>query len=625
MILPEDCFCGVRSGAIVLVSCGDPRRAVSTRSFFPPMNVFDFTVRRCLVVFAMAAAAGLYGPLSAEEALKKLTVLTPATLGESAGGTAGVCAAADLGQGRWAVVWLNPAGQIVGSTGKAGKNKWSKPTPVLGGASAAGFATLTLTGDSRTGWRLSARKPGDATAAASVWRRRAWTDAWAPQTTPADQAPPAGLPDGVLASAENDGTKLVLRSGRRVVGVKPHFPGAGLVVSRAEAGGLQDLAFADEVPDAKIDGAALATAGGNVLAAYVVQDGSGRNVCRVVQLPANTGTASSSAWHQRPSYPQEPGMAGPQSGVHNGVLIIAGGTNWPEPRNKKKWYDDIYALVPGEKTWRPAGKLPAPRAYGAAVSLPGGVLVMGGDGGDSAELLCQDAFLMAWDGAQVRISPMPALPNPVSNSMAVVLDGVVYYAGGNSGSPRMSRGEFWRLDLARPAAGWQPLPTWPGPTRSHAVMAALDGAIYLLSGLETRLGADGKAQSTYLTDAYRYRPEKQSWERLPDLPWSAIAAPSPAPVTTSPGRVFVLGGVDGQHTAGGQPGDKRLPDDVIYFDVAAHQWKLWPERWPTSVVTIPAVASGSEWHFVSGELKGGRTTEVWTWRIDAPAGNRRAP
>lgn len=308
-------------------------------------------------------------------------------------------------------------------------------------------------------------------------------------------------------------------------------------------------------------------------------------------------------------------MAGPMTGAQDGVLISAGGTDWPEP-GKKMWHDTIYALVPGEKTWRPAGKLRGPRAYGATVSVPGGVLVMGGDRGNGPEQLCQDVFLMSWDGTQVQITKMPDLPTPATNSMAVVLDGVVYFAGGAVGSPRLSSGEFLRMDLARPEAGWQSLPTWPGVARSHAVMAALDGAIYLLSGLDTHMGAGGKPESVYLSDGFRFDPTENAWEKLPDLPWSAIAAPSPAPVTTSPARVFVLGGVDGRQ-AGKLPPDTRVPEDVIYFDVAAHQWKLWPERWPASAVTIPAVESGGGWNFVSGEIMGGvRTTEVWKWRIE---------
>jgi hypothetical protein len=58
-----------------------------------------------------------------------------------------------------------------------------------------------------------------------------------------------------------------------------------------------------------------------------------------------------------------------------------------------------------------------------------------------------------------------------------------------------------------------------------------------------------------------------------------------------------------------------VPEDIIYFDVARHEWCLWPERWPESVVCAPPVPMNGTWAFVSGETKAGnRTTAVPVWR-----------
>ena len=146
-----------------------------------------------------------------------------------------------------------------------------------------------------------------------------------------------------------------------------------------------------------------------------------------------------------------------------------------------------------------------------------------------------------------------------------------------------------------------------------AVMAELGGTLYLLSGLEVRPPVDPPVSPNYLRDAYRYHPGG-SWEKLPDLPWSVIAAPSPAPVTAVPARIFVLGGVDGTQV-GRVPRESALPDDILYYEAASNEWKLWTEPWPTPVVTVPAVPMGGEWAFVSGEIKAGtRTTDAWAWR-----------
>lgn len=400
-----------------------------------------------------------------------------------------------------------------------------------------------------------------------------------------------------------------------------------MVISRELNGGWQDVAFADEVPDAKVVAASLLVTDEHVVAAYVLPRADGTAVCRVVQMDGTPDSfARPASWERLPAHPSGIGVAGVLAGVHDGVLIAAGGANFPEgppwAGGKKVSHDAIHVLRPGDAAWRPAGRLPEPRAYSAVLSLPDGLLVAGGE---NAETIFQDTLLLRWDGEAVVIERGPDLPAPVTSAVAAVLDGQVYVAGGyEAGPPRASRGDFWRLDPTNPAGGWTALPSWPGPARAQGTIAALDGGLYLISGLELQPGPDGKPQAIYLNDAYRYRPA-EGWERLPDLPWSAIAAPSPAPVTAAPARVFVLGGVDGRQ-AGQLPRDTRLPDDILYFDVAARAWRLWPEPWPQPVVTAPAIRVGDRWIIVSGETMAGvRTPEVWSWSIGKlPTGASRA-
>jgi len=251
------------------------------------------------------------------------------------------------------------------------------------------------------------------------------------------------------------------------------------------------------------------------------------------------------------------------------------------------------------------GKLPQRRAYAAGVSIADGMLVIGGE---NAETIFQDTLMLRWDGNAVVIERGPALPAPRTSQVAAVLGGSVYVAGGYApGAVRVSSGDFWRLDLAQLTAGWKKLATWPGPTRAQGTIAALDGAIDLISGLEMGVDAEGKAKPTYLGDAYRYRAEK--WERLPDMPWTAIAAPFPAPVSEDLARIWVLGGVDSR-LVGKVPRDTRVPDHIMYFDVLAHEWKTVEERWPDPVVTAPMVQIGGESWIVSGEIMAGlRTTK----------------
>ncbi|MBL9215308.1 MAG: hypothetical protein JNG83_07525, partial [Opitutaceae bacterium] len=138
--------------------------------------MFAPLVRRWLgMAMAVGAAAAAAGA-PVEPAGGTLEVFAPVTLGAAAGRGPGGCAVAELGGGRWAVLWLDPAGRIVQATGRF-DGPWSEPTPALADAGITGITAIALSGDARTGWRLTAQ-PADGPAAA--WRRRSWAEAWQP-------------------------------------------------------------------------------------------------------------------------------------------------------------------------------------------------------------------------------------------------------------------------------------------------------------------------------------------------------------------------------------------------------------------------------------------------------------
>jgi N-acetylneuraminate epimerase len=488
-------------------------------------------------------------------------------LGPAAMGAAWPTTTPVPGGGRWRATWTMPSNERVQATAAFSGDGWSAPAPV---------------------------RPGD---------------------EPANAASASQPAEGLLAHTFHGGSRLALRTRRRVPGVRPSFPSAGLVISRMVAGHWQDVAFADDVPDGEIMAAAVSVEGDHLLAVYLVADGRGGATCRALRLSLATMSPITSHWRHLPDFPLQPGVAAVMAGVSGGALIAAGGANFPDlppwEGGVKKTYDEIFALPAGATAWQPAGRLAEPRAYAAMVSVPEGVLAIGGE---NAAGFFQDVVWLNWDGRQVTTRLGPALPQPVASPVAAVLEGKIYLAGGYAaGPPRVSTTSFLCLDLGNTSAGWQTLPSWPGPSRALAVIAALNGAIYLFSGLEMSAGPDGQPQMNYLTDAYRYRPGG-SWEKLPDLPWSVIAAPSPAPVTMTPERIFVFGGVDGRQV-GKTPRDLRVPEDILYFDVARHEWRLWVEAWPEPVVSTSPVPVGTEWIFVSGEIKAGhRTTAVRAWR-----------
>src|SRR5687768_5098662 len=118
---------------------------------------------------------------------------------------------------------------------------------------------------------------------------------------------------------------------------------------------------------------------------------------------------------------KNPGLAGVFAGTHGDVFIIAGGTNYPQGRPwtgaPRAVYSDIYVL---ERTPRPDGlpvfewinagaDLPDAVSYGASVSLPDGVLCIGGATLSTVHDAC---FLLSWNSQERKVesSPFPRLP-----------------------------------------------------------------------------------------------------------------------------------------------------------------------------------------------------------------------
>ncbi|MEA3365209.1 MAG: hypothetical protein U9Q79_06160 [Candidatus Hydrogenedentes bacterium] len=154
-------------------------------------------------------------------------------------------------------------------------------------------------------------------------------------------------------------------------------------------------------------------------------------------LPASAQPATLK-WSELPPIPNPEGVAGPFVGVHNDALIVAGGANFPnKPRweTDKVWHADTYVLVKrGDGyTWLTPAPLPAPRAYGAAVSTPHGVLCMGGN---DAITTYADVFLLQWEPATQKLTrtDYPSLPKPCAYGCATLVGNKVYLAGGQTGA-----------------------------------------------------------------------------------------------------------------------------------------------------------------------------------------------
>lgn len=318
------------------------------------------------------------------------------------------------------------------------------------------------------------------------------------------------------------------------------------------------------------------------------------------------------SWKELPPLPDAVGFAGSYAGVTNGALLVAGGANFPDKHpwegGTKVWHDSLFILEKPDGAWRAASPLPQAGGYGLSLTVPEGVLLIGG--GDARENF-STVRLARWDGQQVVFTDLPSLPVPLAMSAGALLGRTVYVAGGlDRPNAAVAARVFLALDLDRPAAGWRTLEPWPGPERFLAVGGALDGSFFLFGGARLVPGSGGPPRREWLRDAWRYTPGA-GWKRLADLPRPLVAAPGPAPAL-GPSHLLLIGGDDGSlvdQNPAEHPGFLR---ELWAYHTITNSWACLGTL-PFSLVTTPAVSWQDRIVVPGGETRPGvRSTAVWS-------------
>jgi len=317
-------------------------------------------------------------------------------------------------------------------------------------------------------------------------------------------------------------------------------------------------------------------------------------------------------WSPLPPLPDPVGLGGPFVGVDpGGALVAAGGANFPERRpwegGRKVWQDRIWSLEPDATAWREAGRLPAPRAYGAAVAAEGWLWLLGGCDEDGAT--AETWRLRLGPEGLARTEPGPALPRASAFHAAALADGRIWLLPGGTDATGMEgqAAGLWSLDPARPQDGWSEHPACPGGPRAKAALAAQklgDGreALFLFGGERPGDGV--------LADAWRFlpgEPDEAAWSRLADLPRPAAAAPAAA---LGASHLLLFGGDDGSQRGGDPAHHPGFPAEVHAFHTITGTWAP-AGRMETPVVTTHAVDWQGGLVLVSGETRPGvRTAAV---------------
>lgn len=327
-----------------------------------------------------------------------------------------------------------------------------------------------------------------------------------------------------------------------------------------------------------------------------------------VQFPTTSGFTFS----ELPPLPDSIGFAGAYSGVSDGNLIVAGGTNFPNSPpwkgGTKAWYDTAFVLPKGESSWRKIDHaLPSPRGYGGSISTRHGLLCIGGA---DAKQHYSDVFFLRWTGATIEKQDLPPLPLALAYVGAAESHSTIYVIGGSeSPTATAASNRCFTLDLANAKPQWRELEPLPGPGR---ILPAIAGqpSFFVVSGASLHTDVAGKPARTYLTDAFRYV-DGEGWKRIADVPHATVAAPAIEDCFED-GILAVLGGDDGANVnfepKEQHPGFSR---DILLYNHRDDSWRMFGKI-PLGQVTTNASWLDGRCIIPGGEIRPAVRTPVVT-------------
>ena len=322
------------------------------------------------------------------------------------------------------------------------------------------------------------------------------------------------------------------------------------------------------------------------------------------------------------------GLAGPVAGVHNGVLIIGGGANFPDSMpwlgGKKKYHDDVYVFRKENDSvlFVKSFKLPISNAYSASCSTPKGVCYAGGE---NSEGLSSKTWMASWNDT-LQFENLPDLPTELTNAIAISIENKIYLAGGETVSEASKR--FFTLDLEK-REGWKELRQLPLAV-SHAVLLSVDDSgIYLVGGRrKNSTGISELYSSLWFYDIYN-----NQWSQRKSLPYALSAGTGYA----NGDKLFVFGGDNGEtftqvekhiaaineeendsikqrlnekknHLLANHPGFSK---NVLMYDTDSDEWSVIGSVPFDVPVTTTAVQWGKDIIIPSGEIRAGvRTANI---------------
>ena len=316
-----------------------------------------------------------------------------------------------------------------------------------------------------------------------------------------------------------------------------------------------------------------------------------------------------------PPIPDACGFAGAFIGICGHQLLAGGGANFPDgvmpwKGGKKVWHDTLFSidLTARDRGWKIIGHLPAANGYGVSLTVPEGIVLVGG--GDANRHFKDTWLLRLMENGQPSFRPLPALPSAMAQMSGALVGRKIHLCGGiEKSDATQASNAHWVLDLDGLEKGWQTAPPLPAEGRILATAAAIDDSFYFIGGCSLAADANGKPARTYLRDAWKFTAGQ--WSRVADLPYPLVASASPAPVSGQ--SIFMVSGDDGTQANLASPEDhKGFSNKVLRYESAKDTWSSAGKISLPAPVTVAVTPWKDGFIFFNGEVKPGiRTPQVF--------------
>lgn len=342
------------------------------------------------------------------------------------------------------------------------------------------------------------------------------------------------------------------------------------------------------------------------------------------------------------------GLAGAINGVNNEVLIVAGGSNFPDKLpwegGKKVYYNNIFVLEKkgNEYCWNKNIKsiLPAPVAYCGNTSTPLGIVYVGGENENGISDKC---YLLKWNGEEnsVDVKPLPVLPLALTNVAVTNIDDVVYAVGGDE--QNNSSDSFFSLDLKDKNLHWNRFPDLP-IALANATAIAQNGPtgkeIFIIGGRSKNVSGISDLHNT----TFAFDLEKQEWKKCADISngKETTNLSAAAGVALSDDEILITGFDNGKTfhriesliskiAKAKTPEEKKKSTEeknnlsihhkgfdksLLLYDTNSDAWtKIGELPFPAHVTTTD-IKWGNKIIVSNGEIRPGvRTSEVWIGKV----------